>query len=109
MTPVISPIWFYIAEVCYSLNIVCMLGIFVCSLLLLGLIIDRNINNVKTIRKLAIVLMLLITTLVLIPSKETIYRMMTASIVTQDNINEAQQNPIEFINKVSDAVAQSKK
>ena len=106
---VISPIWFYIAEICYNLNIVCMLGIFGCSLLMLGLIVDRNIDNVKTIRKLAIVLMLLIAGVVFIPSNETIYKMMSASVVTQDNINEAQENPIDFINKVSEAVAQSKK
>lgn len=109
MIPVISPIWFYIAEVCYNITIVSMLGIFMCSLLMLGLVVDRNIDNVKTIRKLAIILMLLIATLVFIPSKETVCRMMSASIVTQDNINEAQQNPIDFINKVSEAVAQSKK
>lgn len=109
MIPVISPIWFYIAEVCYNLTIVSILGIFVCSLLILGLIVDRNIDNVKTIRKLSIILMLLIAEVVFIPSKETVYRMMSASIVTQDNINEAQQNPIDFINKVSEAIAQSKK
>ena len=109
MTLVISPIWFYIAEICYNLNIVCMLGIFGCSLLMLGLIVDRNIDNVKTIRKLAVALMLLIAGVVLIPSNETIYKMMSASIVTQDNINEAQENPIDFINKVSESVAQSKK
>ena len=86
-----------------------MLGIFGCLLLMLGLIVDRNINNVKTIRKLAIVLILLIAGVVFIPSNETIYKMMSASIVTQDNINEVQENPIDFINKVSEAVAQSKK
>ena len=48
MTPVIPPIWLYIAEICYNLNIVCMLGIFGCSLLILGLIVDRNIDNKKT-------------------------------------------------------------
>ena len=42
-------------------------------------------------------------------AKKTIYKMMLASIVTQDNINEVQENPIDFINKVSEAVAQSKK
>lgn len=109
MIPVISPTWFYIAEICYNLTIVSMLGISVCSLLILGLLADRNIDNVKTIRKIAIILMLLITTLVFIPSKETVYKMMTASIVTQDNINEAQENPIDFINRVSEAIAQSKK
>ena len=109
MTPVISPIWFYIAETCYNINIVCMLGIFGCLLLMLGLIVERNINNIKTIRKLAIVLILLIAGVVFIPSNETIYKMMSASIVTQDNINEVQENPIDFINKVSEAAAQSKK
>ena len=109
MTPVISPTWFYIAEICYNLNIVCMLGIFGCSLLILGLIVDRNIDNVKTIRKLTVALMLLIAGVVFIPSNETIYKMMSASVVTQDNINEAQENPIDFINKVSEAIAQSKK
>lgn len=109
MIPVISPIWFYIAEICYNITIVSMLGIFVCSLLMFGLIVGRDIKDIKIIRKLAIVLMLLITTLVFIPSKETVYKMMAASIVTQDNINEAQQNPIDFINKVSEAIAQSKK
>ena len=109
MIPVISPIWFYIAEICYNLTIVSMLGIFTCSLLMFGLIVGRDIKDIKIIRKLSIILILLITTLVFIPSKETVYRMMTASIVTQDNINEAQQNPIDFINKVSEAIAQSKK
>lgn len=74
-----------------------------------GLIVGRDIKDIKIIRKLSIILMLFITTLVFIPSKETVYRMMSASIVTQDNINEAQENPIDFINKVSKAIAQSKK
>ena len=44
----------------------------------------------------------------LVPNKETAITMLTASVVTPDNITAVQDNVVDFIQKIAKAVAEAK-
>lgn len=44
----------------------------------------------------------------LVPNKETAITMLTASIVTPDNVTAVQDNAVDFIQKIAKAIAEAK-
>ena len=63
-----------------------------------------NINNYKQLRKCGIVLAVMIVFMIVIPTEETMYKMLAASYITPDNIQTVQGNVIDFISQIADGI-----
>ena len=94
MTPIINPWLFYIVDVIDNLKFECL---FIPLLFLLYIVsadyADEDLNEektAKTIKKIVICVALLFTAETLLPSKETCYKMMVASQITDNNIQKAE-------------------
>lgn len=117
MAPIINPLWFYLIGI--SENIVFTFWIVGGLLLTAGVIIgiillcegwDMPENVVKTLLKLfkktVIIGGLLITVGNLIPSKDTCYKMMTAALVTPNNITAVGEAATDVVDYIVDSVDQ---
>lgn len=98
MKPIINPWLFYIVDVIGSFQI---LSILIALLIILSSAIEivkydeamdelDKVKAIKTIKKKVIVIALLITFAIFLPSKKTCYQMMIASQVTDNNIQKAE-------------------
>lgn len=87
-TPIISPVWFYLADVIPSLGIffgflgggLCIVGL---VFLMTGETIKEDINRCKKCLIPGLIVFLLSF---MMPSKDTIYRMVAAKAITPNNI-----------------------
>ena len=117
MAPIINPLWFYLIGI--SENIVFTLWIVGGLLLTAGVIIgiilmcegwDMPENVVKTLLKLfkktVIIGGLLIMIGNLTPSKDTCYKMMTAALVTPNNITAVGEAATDVVDYIVDSVDQ---
>lgn len=98
MTPIINPWLFYLVDVIGSFQI---LSILIALLIILSFAIEivkydeamdelDKVKAIKTIKKKVIVIALLITFAIFLPSKKTCYQMITASQITDNNIQKAE-------------------
>lgn len=62
----------------------------------------RGLKAISAVAGIAIIIA------VTVPSTETAYKMIAASIVTPDNIAAAQDNIVDFVGKVAGAIANAK-
>lgn len=103
---IINPLWFYLISVSSNLQIVC--GIIACCALMIifiSVLISPLLENMDTDfkgldTKLLIIGIICAFISVLVPSKETCYQMMVASLVTKDNIEitaEAGKEAVDYI------------
>ena len=100
MTPIINPWLFYLADCLEGLQIVFILVVIALAfaiLLLTATISDlgcgekEEMKSARRTRKIVIFFsILLLVVIPLIPSKETCYKMMVASQVTEENIKSAE-------------------
>lgn len=110
MEPIISPWWFYIASVCSNLNIVCMLGLFIITTIVLTVFLTdvEDIKEYKHAAKvLSIVGSIFVLGIVFIPSRQDVYFMMAAQVTTPDNIAATQDNIVGFVKQISNAIRQN--
>ncbi len=107
MAPIINPLWFYLIDVIVGLDdiffgVAFVLGFLTIVVLIIG---SDNIDfeNSKTIKALKRVGVTIITCFVLIsltPSEDTCYKMMTAALITPNNIatvGEAATDVVDYI------------
>lgn len=98
MTPIINPWLFYIVDVIYSFRV---LSVMIALLIFISFVIEiieygeamnelDKVKAIKTIKKKVIVIALLITFAIFLPSKKTCYQMMIASQITDKNIQKAE-------------------
>lgn len=98
MKPIINPWLFYLVDVIGSFRA---LSILIVLLILISFVIAiveyddvmdevDEVKAIKTIKKKVIVIALLITFAIFLPSKETCYKMMIASQITDNNIQNAE-------------------
>ena len=109
MTQIINPWWFYLVDVigsfkiwCLVLLVFCVLGFGATMLLEYDEVLDESdeVKVIKTLKKMVIVGALVITFDMFLPTKETCYKMMVASQVTEENIQKAEdviKNSVDYI------------
>lgn len=101
MTPIINPWLFYLVDVignfksaCFVLILLIVIGFGTTTLIEIGETADEleldEAKVIKTLKKMAIVVVLLVTFNMFLPSKKTCYQMMIASQVTDNNIQKAE-------------------
>lgn len=94
---IINPWWFYLSDIVESMDfvftlfagfgaIICMI-LFFCSVGYAELAEEETIKeNWRILKKCIITTMVLTLTAVIIPARDTVYKMLAASLVTQENI-----------------------
>lgn len=96
MKPIINPWLFYLIDVIYSFII---LIVMIALLIFISIAIDMikyweakldKVKVIKTIKKKVVVIALLITFVIFIPSRKTCYQMIIASHITDTNIQKAE-------------------
>lgn len=101
MTPIINPWLFYLVDVidnfktaCFVLILIIVISFGATTLIELGDAADEleldEAKVIKTLKKMAIVVVLLMTFNMFLPSKKTCYQMMIASQVTEENVKKAE-------------------
>ena len=98
MKPIINPWLFYLVDMIGSFQI---LSILIALLIIMSFAIEilkydeamdelDKVKVIKTLKKKVIVIALLITFAIFLPSKDTCYKMMVASQITDTNIQKAE-------------------
>jgi len=109
MEPIISPWYFYLINVSSALDftasIVGTLGILFGILLYIGSKEDDNPEELKLARCIITIGIIGVFLSILIPSEDTLYKMLAASLVTPDNITIAEDGTIDFIERLAEAIA----
>lgn len=101
MKPIINPWLFYIVDVidnfklaCFILILIVVISFGAIFLIEIGEAADESeldeVKVIKTLKKMVVVVVLLMTFNMLLPSKKTCYQMMIASQVTDNNIQKAE-------------------
>ncbi len=101
MKPIINPWLFYIVDVidnfksaCFILILIIVIAFGAIFLIEIGEAADEleldEVKVIKTLKRMVVVVVLLITFNMLLPSKKTCYQMMIASQVTDNNIKKAE-------------------
>lgn len=101
MKPIINPWLFYIVDVidnfksaCFILILLIVIAFGAIVLIEIGETADEleldEVKVIKTLKRMVVVVVLLITFNMLLPSKKTCYQMMIASQVTDNNIQKAE-------------------
>lgn len=114
MEPIVSPWVFYAISLCGKVSAAGQLMMFasvavfiISSVFYFG---DKELPaDLKKATKIAFVLFIVGGIIfLLVPNKETAITMLTASVVTPDNITAVQDNAVDFIQKIAKAVAEAK-
>ena len=101
MKPIINPWLFYLVDVignfksaCFVLLLIVVIGFGATVLIEIGEAADEleldTVKVIKTLKRMAVVGVLLMTFDMLLPSKKTCYQMMIASQVTEENVKKAE-------------------
>ena len=103
MTPIINPWWFYIVDVidnfkkaCFGIILIIVIVFGATVLIEIGETADEpeleldEVKVIKTLKKIVIVVALLITFDMFLPSKKTCYQMIISSQVTEENVKKAE-------------------
>lgn len=111
MNPIIHPLWFYLFEVLTNLSTILLTVGIISAVFVIVFFIDLAIENavdtaIKTLKKYIIFILVVFLLNSLIPSKETCYTMMAASMVTPNNINTVGQTTEEIVDYIVDSVDQ---
>lgn len=116
MNPIVNPIYFYLANVGDTIQILAGIVMAVTAIIMTGLFIDvwadlsdgtcdnQHKEKVQALKMLAIILVVSTALKVFVPSSSTVYQMIAASVITPDNINMAQDNIVDFINHIAKAL-----
>lgn len=95
MKPIIDPWLFYFVDAIDGLKFVCLFIplLFLLYMVLIAYTKEEDLNEekiVKAVKKLIICTVLMLTVDSLLPSKETCYKMMVASQITEENVKKAE-------------------
>ena len=115
MKPIINPLWFYLIGI--SENVACTFWIVGGLLLAAGIVIgilvmcegcnmdaDMVKTLVKFVKKAIVIGGILVTVGNLTPSKDTCYKMMTAALVTPNNITAVGEAATDVVDYIVDSV-----
>ena len=117
MAPIINPLWFYLIGI--SENVACTFwivgGLLITVGIILGIILlcegwamreDSAKTLLKVLKKTVIIGGILVTVGNLTPSKDTCYKMMTAALVTPNNITAVGEAATDVVDYIVDSVDQ---
>ena len=115
MRPIINPLWFYLIGI--SENVACTFwivgGLLITAGVIIGIVLlcegwDMNEDIVKKLlkvfKKAVIIGGLLVTVGNLTPSQDTCYKMMTAALVTPNNITAVGEAATDVVDYIVDSV-----
>ena len=131
MTYYINPIWFYLMDICDCLKVISIviLGISIVALIvefvnwindytdefgdyIFGKDIKQIPQCVKLIKKLfistVIIFIIYLLLSITVPTSKTITKMLIASVVTVENVNEAKEDTKELIDYIFEKVSEVK-
>jgi Ca2+/H+ antiporter len=109
MNPIISPWWFYLAGLADKAIVVFGMILIVLLVIFIVVLSETDSENMPKLAKICILAFFIsIVIILLIPSTDTVNKMIAASYVTPDNLQAAQGNIIDFINKIADAISKAK-
>lgn len=115
MDPIISPWWFYLISladkvIIFSGVIEYFLIIGAISFVFCIFLGGEITSTKKKIIKMCVIAFAVNTALlIIVPSKETCYQMLAASMATPDNISAIADNTVEFVGKIAAAINSSTK
>lgn len=115
MNPIVNPIYFYLANVGDTIQILAGIVMAVTAIIMTGLFIgmfsdpsdgtyDNEHKEKQALKMLGVILVVSTVLKVFVPSSQTVYQMIAASVITPDNINLAQDNIVDFINNIAKAL-----
>jgi hypothetical protein len=120
MNPIVNPIYFYLASVGDTVQILAGIVMAVTTIIMIGLFVDvwadlSNGNNdnehkakVQALKMLGVILVVSTALKIFVPSSQTVYQIIAASVITPDNINMTQENIVDFINNIAKALHNAK-
>lgn len=111
MNPIINPLFFYFISVTNVLRFLLLIGGFgvAGAALFVGFIcsIDYDAINILKFLKKPIIIGLIVGTIgVFVPSENTCYKMLAASLITPDNIEVMKDGTQELVNYIIDVADQ---
>lgn len=95
--PIVNPIWFYLADTIPNIRYVFIAVGFCLFILSIG-----QIDNNKVFRKIVVSGFLALVVGVIIPSQETLYKMVAAKMITPNNIQTVSDYVNDTATNVSD-------
>ena len=111
MNPIVNPIWFYIISVFNGLKV--MSGILLMSIVVLVICTlatsfdDINwemVENKKITKMIIIVSTICASVILFVPNEETMYKMMIASYITEENVEIAKGEVKELIDYIAEKI-----
>ena len=96
-TPIINPVWFYLADTIPNIRYVFIAVGFCLFILSIG-----QIDNNKVFRKIVVSGFLALVVGAIIPSQETLYKMVAAKMITPNNIQTVSDYVGDTATNVSD-------
>lgn len=107
MNPIINPLFFYFISVADVLRFLLLIGgaivLFVCFICC----IDYDAENITKFLKKPIIISLIVGTIgIFIPSENTCYKMLAASLITPDNIEVVKDGTQELVDYIIDVADQ---
>ena len=96
-TPIINPVWFYLADTIPNIRYVFIAVGFCLFILSIG-----QIDNNKVFRKIVVSGFLALVVGAIIPSQETLYKMVAAKMITPNNIQTVSDYVNDTATNVSD-------
>lgn len=117
MAPIINPLWFYLIGISENVACTCWIvgGLLITVGVILGIVLlceggymKENSEKIllKAFKKTVVIGGLLITIGNLTPSKDTCYKMMTAALVTPNNITAVGEAATDVVDYIVDSVDQ---
>ena len=119
MKPIINPWLFYIVDVidnfksaCFILLLIIAIGFGATVIIVIGEDVEGveldEVKVIKTLKRMVVVGVLLMTFNMLLPSKETCYKMMIASQITDNNIQKAEDTIKESVDYIFEKINEGK-
>ena len=112
MEPIISPWYFYIIHVASAIQFASILISVVCLTLGTLCFIASHDSpygddkfGMKIAKRLLIAGAVALSLVIFVPSENTLYKMLAASLVTPENISIAENGTIDFIERLAEAIA----
>lgn len=111
MNPIINPLFFYFISVTNVLRFLLLIGGFgvVGVVLFVGFVccIDYDAEDILKFLKKPIIIGLIVGTIgIFVPSENTCYKMLAASLITPDNIEVVKDGTQELVNYIIDVADQ---
>lgn len=111
MSPIINPLFFYFISVTNVLRFLLLIGGFgvVGVVIFVGFIccVDYDTVDILKFLKKPLIIGLIVGTIgIFVPSENTCYKMLAASLITQDNIEVVKDGTQELVNYIIDVADQ---